>query len=99
MYPESIEKAIQPAWETTSTAPTPNIKKKKKFIWFLMHWEKGRAAFTLGIYNKMLTRAGAQRRENFPNHFKEKFCCSDGPESLSKTHVLKVQSESVGIRR
>lgn len=57
------------------------------------------AAFTLGINNKMLTGAGAQRRENFPNSFKEKFCCSDGPESLSRAHVLKVQSESVGIRR
>lgn len=47
--------------------------------------------FTLGINNKMLTRAGAQRRENFSNSFKGKFCCSDSLESLSKAHVLKVQ--------
>lgn len=57
------------------------------------------AAFTPGINNKMLTGAKAQRRENFPNSFNEKFCCSDGPESFSKARVLKVQSESVGIRR
>lgn len=47
----------------------------------------------------MLTGAGAQRRENFPNSFKEKFCCNDSLESLSKAYELKVQSESVGIRR
>lgn len=92
MYPESIENAIQPAWKTTSTAPTPNIKKKKGSFASSYAERRGVQCSLWELITKCLAEQ-EHRGENFSNSFKENFCCSDSLESLSKAHVLKVQWE------